>query len=95
MYAVHRYWAGRKLAVSSLAVCLVQAIIFVAAICFVRMQSIEPPLPLMTLLGIMYLSGTPAAILLALGGIVRDVHRGAALLAALVCGLFCTLQPLV
>ena len=45
-----------------------------------------------------WLFGTPAAVLLAFGGLVKDDRRIVAVLAlvvALVCGLFFTLQMLV
>ncbi len=90
-------WKAHRLAYSSLAVCLIGMIVFLAAIILVRTQFDHPTL-IKKATGIAWLLGTPTAVFLAIGGVVKDDRRLAAILAlvvALVCGLFCTLQKLV
>jgi hypothetical protein len=90
-------WKAHRFAYSSLAVCLIEMIVFVIAIILVRTQFDHPTL-IKKVTGIAWLLGTPSAVLLAFGGLVKDDRRLAAVLAlvvALVCGLFCTLQMLV
>jgi hypothetical protein len=90
-------WKTHKLAYSSFALCSLEMLIFLSAILLVRTQFAHPTL-IKKAIGIAWLFGTPAAVLLALAGLFKDSRHGVALLAlvvALVCGLFCTLQMLV
>jgi hypothetical protein len=90
-------WKAHRLAYSSFVICSLEMLIFLSAILLVRMQ-FDHPMLIKKATGIAWLFGTPAALLLALAGMFRDSRRGLALLAlvvALVCGLFCTLQMLV
>jgi hypothetical protein len=90
-------WKTHRMAYSSLAVCLLEMMIFVTAIILVR-TPFDHPVLIKKATGIAWFFGTPAAILLALVGLAIDDRRAAAVLAfvvALVCGLFCTLQMLV
>ncbi len=90
-------WKAQRLAYSSLAICLTEMMVFVVAIILVR-TPFEHPILVKKATGIAWLFGTPAAILLTLGGLIKDDRRAVAVLAlvvALVCGLFCTLQMLV
>ncbi len=90
-------WKTHRLAYSSFAVCLIEMAIFVTAIILVR-TPFDHPMLIKKATGIAWLFGTPAAVLLAMGGLVKDDRRVAAVVAlvvALVCGLFCTLQMLV
>jgi hypothetical protein len=90
-------WKTRRLAYSSFVVCSLQMLIFLGAILLLRTQFNHPTF-IKKATGIAWLFGTPAAVLLAFAGLFRDSHRGLALLAlvvALVCGLFFTLQMLV
>ena len=90
-------WKAHRLAYSSFAVCLVEMMIFFTAIILVRTPFDHPTL-IKKATGVAWLFGTPAAVLLALGGVIRDNRRVAAVVAlvvALICGLFCTLQMLV
>jgi hypothetical protein len=90
-------WKAHRFAYSSLAVCLIETIVFVTAIILVRMPFDHPTL-IKKATGIAWLFGTPAAVLLAFGGLVKDDRRMAAVLAlvvALVWGVLFTLQMLV
>ena len=90
-------WKSHRLAYSSLSVCLIEMMVFATAIVLVRTPFDHPTL-IKKATGIAWLFGTPAAVLLAIGGLARDDRRVAAVMAlvvALVCGLFCTLQMLV
>jgi hypothetical protein len=90
-------WKTHRLAYSSLVVCLIEMVVFVTAIILVRTPFDHPTL-IKKATGIAWLFGTPAAVLLALAGLVKDDRRVAAVVAlavALGCGLFCTLQMLV
>lgn len=90
-------WKAHRLAYSSFAVCLIEMMIFLTAIILVRTPFDHRTL-IKKVTGITWLFGTPAAVLLAVGGVVKDNRRFAAVVAlvvALVCGLFCTLQMLV
>ena len=90
-------WKTHRLAYSSFAICSLEMLIFLCAIALVRTQFDHPTL-IRKATDIAWLFGTPAAVLLALAGLFRDSRRGVALVAlivALMCGLFCTLQMLV
>lgn len=90
-------WKAHRLAYSSLAICLTEMIVFITAIILAR-TSFDHPTLIKKVTGIAWFLGTPAAVVLAFGGLVKDDRRIAAVVAlvvALVCGLFCTLQMLV
>lgn len=90
-------WKSNRFACSSFTVCAVEMAIFLAAIILVR-TPFDHPVLIKKATGIAWLFGTPAMILLAFGGVLKDDHRTAAvaaLLVAIACGLFCTLQMLV
>ena len=93
-----KWWSGRKLGCTSLAVSLAEILVIYGVVVIVQ-TSQQPHMPLLRkVVDIAYLVGGLGSFGFAVAGLVADSHRRAAvfaLIAAIVAFLVCGLQMLV
>jgi hypothetical protein len=90
-------WANHRFAYISFTICVLEMFVFLCAIALGR-TPLNHPILIGKTTAVAWLLGVPASVGFAVAGVFRDSRRGTAsmaVIAALVCALFCSLQMLV